>query len=396
MRVAAPVLCAMVSWCWQTAAHAQSSVTLYGVIDSGLRFTNHGASYDATGKPASSGNTLSLPLGGGLSENYWGLKGREDLGGGLQAVFQVQSLFYPATDALAPAGSQALFQLAWVGLRSAQYGQLTLGRQYNVAFKATTLGFASNQWSGSQIPYSAAFKPEQIVLAGARTSNMLQYGAHFGDVYFFGQYALGNRSGAPVQGSQAGAGLAYAPTGGPVTASVAYMRSRDDVTSGTFDIFSGGGSLTLGSIRFNAGYLQDSRSNNFTSFADGPFTPTTLAGLGIISPAQVVNPSVPGGFDKRKMLLAGVTYTLTPEWTVAANGWWTKQTGYTDKYNGSAHQYQIITGYNLSKRSTVYAEVDYSRYGGGMIGAQFVGANALSPTASPSQLGAMIGIRHYL
>ncbi|MDL5396106.1 hypothetical protein, partial [Escherichia coli] len=65
-------------------------------------------------------------------------------------------------------------------------------------------------------------------------------------------------------------------------------------------------------------------SNNFTSFADGPFTPTTLAGLGIISPAQVVNPSVPGGFDKRKMLLAGVTYTLTPEWTVAANGWWTK------------------------------------------------------------------------
>ncbi|CAH2770993.1 MAG: hypothetical protein CBARDCOR_1132 [uncultured Caballeronia sp.] len=77
--------------------------------------------------------------------------------------------------------------------------------------------------------------------------------------------------------------------------------------------------------------------------------------------------------------------------TVAINGWWTRQSGYTTSFDGSVQQYQLAIGYRLSKRTTLYSEIDYSRYHGGTISAQFVGLNDQSPTVSPSQIGMMVG-----
>ncbi|WP_414693471.1 porin, partial [Paraburkholderia madseniana] len=68
------------------AAHAQSSsVTLYGVIDVGLDFTNN-----------SGGKQLFKMQDGtydGMYGSRWGLKGEEDLGGGLKAVFKLENGF---------------------------------------------------------------------------------------------------------------------------------------------------------------------------------------------------------------------------------------------------------------------------------------------------------------
>jgi predicted porin len=58
-----------------TTAHAQSSVSLYGLVDAGLGFVK-----------TNSGNQYGM-VNGSLNGDRWGLKGSEDLGGGLQALF---------------------------------------------------------------------------------------------------------------------------------------------------------------------------------------------------------------------------------------------------------------------------------------------------------------------
>ncbi|PCE25324.1 porin [Paraburkholderia acidicola] len=388
------LLCTALSlWC--SATWAQTSLTLYGVLDAGLRYQTHGVSYGADGAPVSTGKQFGMTTGGGLTESYWGLKGQEDLGGGAQASFVLESHFDPSSGGITPQGSVNFFQVSYVALMSPTLGQLSLGRQYNVAFEGTTLAYGSNLWAGDQDPYTNLFKPEQTMLAGARTSSMIQYGAQLGDVILLGQYAPGGQAGGGGSGSQIGASIAYAPPKGPVKVAASFLRTRDDVTNAKFDIYTGGGSLNIGNFSVNAGYFENARDNAFTNFGNGPFSSVDLAGLGIISPAQVVDPNIPGGFDKRKMILAGLTYRFTPAVTVAVNGWWTKQTGYTPEFNGWAHQYQIVAGYSLSKRSMLYAEADYSMYRGGLIGAQLVGVNGQSPSTSSTQLGVMAGLRHY-
>jgi Gram-negative porin len=70
-----------------TSAHAQSSVTLYGVTDIGLLYTNKNLN-QATGSNA--GSKISL-TDGNQSASRFGLRGVEDLGGGLQAIFTLES-----------------------------------------------------------------------------------------------------------------------------------------------------------------------------------------------------------------------------------------------------------------------------------------------------------------
>src|ERR1700734_1212016 len=102
-----------------TVAHAQSSVTLYGLIDEGFDFTTNGQGH--RGYEMVSGDTAG---------SRWGLKGNEDLGGGLSAVFQLENGFNPNTGALGQGGLEFGRQ-AFVGVSSKQLGTVTLGRQYD-------------------------------------------------------------------------------------------------------------------------------------------------------------------------------------------------------------------------------------------------------------------------
>lgn len=103
------------------AAQAQSSVTLYGVIDTSIAYV-HGNN--------GQGNNMWQMLSGNLQGSRWGLKGAEDLGGGLKAIFQIENGFNPGTGKLSAANT-IFNRQAYVGLESNQYGTLTLGRQYD-------------------------------------------------------------------------------------------------------------------------------------------------------------------------------------------------------------------------------------------------------------------------
>ena len=70
------------------SAHAQSSVTLYGLIDSGLTYTN--SQITGTG---SGGHSNWQMTSGSVQYSRWGLRGAEDLGGGIKAIFTLENGF---------------------------------------------------------------------------------------------------------------------------------------------------------------------------------------------------------------------------------------------------------------------------------------------------------------
>lgn len=106
-----------------TAAYAQSSVTLYGLVDTGIRVDRTNA---GTG----------VSVGGGMgSGSRWGIRGSEDLGGGLSAIFTLEG-GYGADTGASGQGGLLFGRQAFVGLRGS-YGTLTFGRQYTPFFWAT-------------------------------------------------------------------------------------------------------------------------------------------------------------------------------------------------------------------------------------------------------------------
>lgn len=117
-------------------AHAQSSVTLYGVIDEGFDYTNN-----------VNGNKAYEMQSGYAQGSRWGLKGGEDLGGGVKAIFTLENGFNLNNGRLGQGGLEFGRQ-AFVGISDATYGTVTLGRQYDsvVDFLAQTT--ANGNWAG--------------------------------------------------------------------------------------------------------------------------------------------------------------------------------------------------------------------------------------------------------
>ena len=114
------------------AASAQSSVTLYGRIDAAIgstKTTNIIGGYNnpiaLNGTTADAGAQIRS---GGHTGSRWGLKGSEDLGGGLKAIFTLEQGFN--VDTGAPSSTREFHRQAFVGLTGG-FGSLTVGRQYD-------------------------------------------------------------------------------------------------------------------------------------------------------------------------------------------------------------------------------------------------------------------------
>src|SRR5690606_18864953 len=110
------------------AANAETSVTLYGIVDGGVEYQQ----FKGTNDDGDSFKVRNTGMGNGIqSSNRWCLKGTEDLGDGLQAVFVLENGFN-----LNDGTSDKMFgRQATIGLKSAAWGQLDFGRQTNIASK---------------------------------------------------------------------------------------------------------------------------------------------------------------------------------------------------------------------------------------------------------------------
>lgn len=132
------------------AASAQSTVTLYGKVDANIKSSS---STTAAGVTTDKG----LQVGsGGMSGSRWGLKGTEDLGGGLKANFQLEQGF-TIDDGAAQGTNLAFRRQAWLGL-SGSFGSVSLGRQYS--------------------PYDDAFLDAQDYTGFSATGEVFGLGAH--------------------------------------------------------------------------------------------------------------------------------------------------------------------------------------------------------------------------
>lgn len=111
-------------------AHAESSVTLYGLVDAGYGYSN----IEAKGRGDYPNGKVSVRKfgvqDGVMNGNRWGLKGKEDLGNGTSAIFVLESGFNLG-DGKSAQGGRLFGRQAYVGLTGESWGTFTIGRQYN-------------------------------------------------------------------------------------------------------------------------------------------------------------------------------------------------------------------------------------------------------------------------
>lgn len=149
-------------------------------MDAGVLYSNNSAG----------GKQYALSSGN-LQGSRWGLRTIEDLGGGLSAAAVLESGFSVATGALGE-GGEGFGRQAYVGISSARYGTVTLGRQYDSGIDYIT-GFVSSwQWA-----YAYGGHPGDLDnMLTNRANNAIKFKSVDYDGFSFdGLYSLGGKPG---------------------------------------------------------------------------------------------------------------------------------------------------------------------------------------------------------
>ena len=204
-------------------AQAQSSVTLYGVADA---FVGRITTKTQVGAAAESKLSQSVVNGSGLSSSRWGLRGTEDLGGGMSAVFTLESGFDISTGANANPAAQGntLFgRQAFVGLAGG-FGTVSLGRQYT-AYDALR-GATNNTYDSNTFATTGTVWKTGVADYQNRASNSIAYTSPtFGGVSGAVVYGLGeNKTATTSAENNASLHIKYA--NGPLLVGYAYQREK--------------------------------------------------------------------------------------------------------------------------------------------------------------------------
>ncbi|WP_322048120.1 porin [Paraburkholderia sp. J67] len=158
------------------AAHAQSSITLYGAISESLVYLSN----------AKGSHQFSLSNAGMMPPRF-GLRGVEDLGGGTKAIFTLENGFNITNGAQLNGG--IFGRQAWLGLSNDQAGTVSMGRQYEEMTSTMWFTTASNVFAG----YGAHIGDNDNMFFTNRFNNSIRYASP--SVYglkFAGSYAFSN------------------------------------------------------------------------------------------------------------------------------------------------------------------------------------------------------------
>lgn len=340
---------------------AAQSVTLYGVIDTGLEYVNNigGAKNSVFRQMASTGTVPSR----------WGLRGTEDLGGRLKSVFVLESGFTTDTGN-AGQGGRLFGRQAYVGL-SGPWGQVAFGRQVTMLYWANL----DADILGPNI-FGLASLDSYVSLD--RADNMISYKGTFGGLTIGAGYSFGrdgvNAGPSPAGTNCAGENPADKRACREWSAVVLYENKWGGV-SAAYDALSGGPGAF-------AGLTNSSLSDKRFSLSGYALLPRSKVGMGWLRRSNDGS-STP----RSDLVYAGIAYDLTPSFTLSGQAYYIK---YHNSYN-KAFLYAIRGMYALSKRSSVYATAGYIDNGGKLAAAV---DGVAGPNAGGSQIGAMIGIKH--
>ena len=236
-------------------AQAQSSVTLYGVLDLGINYSTSaqtGRNADGSLKGSSQIN-MTDGAARGYTGSRWGLTGSEDLGDGLSAIFTLENGFSMANGSLAQGGLLFGRQL-FVGLSSNRFGTVKLGRQYD------TLADFVGGYSPGVIAGISGAAPGDVDSLGRtrRVNNAIKYQSqNYRGFAFGGMYSLGGQAGDFTRSQIWALGASYAIGG--FSAGLGYFNARDPNLSSFGNNPNNGGPNTnnMGS----AGSLTTAQSN---------------------------------------------------------------------------------------------------------------------------------------
>ncbi|WP_434106098.1 porin [Paraburkholderia caffeinilytica] len=251
------------------AVHAQSSVTLYGVIDEGLVYQSNAKTGGANtaANPNTGGKRFYLDSIAGLYGSRWGLKGSEDLGGGLAAVFLLENGFNVNNGALGQNGLEFGRQ-AYVGV-SSDYGTVTLGRQYDTLFD-----FIGPLIFADQIGTGASTLPGDVdnTQNAQRINNSIKYKSpNFKGLTANAMYSFGGVPGSFARNQVYSLGVSYA--NGPVRLAAALDHANQPNTSffsnsalSSGALAAGGQSISASNNPVYGGYIN---ANSYQSLAAG-------------------------------------------------------------------------------------------------------------------------------
>ncbi|SAK90114.1 porin [Caballeronia glebae] len=376
------------------AAHAQSSVTLYGIVDAGFLYNNN-----------SNGQKLYAMNSGNLQGSRWGLRGTEDLGGGLKAIFVLENGFNVFNGTLGQGGDMFGRQ-AYVGLSTAQFGTVTLGRQYDSVVDYTGAFEVGSQWASA---FGAHPGDLDNMNNSNRVNNAIKYtSANYAGFTFGGLYSLGGQAGQFNRNQIWSLGVGYAQ--GPLQLGAGYLNVKDPnysffgnnansrtatttpgstsnfgasrvingyASAKTMQVISAGGAYTFGAATVGATYS----NTQYKDLGSEPGTGLTPTG------------GFTGGTGKFHNAEINFKYQLTPALLLGVAYDYTKGYGLGDaKY----HQGMLGVDYFLSKRTDVYIDGIYQHASGTDSTNQSAVANIanLSPSSTSNQVAAVVGIRH--
>jgi GBP family porin len=374
------LMVAALSGVFATAAHAQSSVTLYGLIDAGLTYTNN-----------QNGSHNFKMTSGAVNGSRWGLRGSEDLGGGLKAIFTLENGFSIANGTLGQQGREFGRQ-AFVGLSSNQFGTVTLGRQYDsVVDYLGPLALTGTQYGGTQ--FAHPFDNDNLDNS-FRINNSVKYqSANYAGFKFGALYGFSNQADGFANNRSYSVGASY--NYGPLNIAAAYLQLNNNLTAGAINNANG---AVAGDNTFNAGKQRTFGAG--LNYAFGPatvgfvFTQTKLEDASSINGATVGNTGniAIGNYARFNNYEVNAHYALTPALSLA--GAYTYTDARLDGEKPSFHQFSLQTAYSLSKRTDVYLQGEYVHaldLGDSGIGAPI---NGVGMSSTPNQVSATVGIRH--
>lgn len=356
------LLTAMLLSAGVSIASAQSSVTVYGILDMGYVGSNQKLTSTAGSAPT---KTQIGQFGQGTeSTNRLGLKGTEDLGGGTSAFFTTEFQLYPQDQNLSGSSNSGLLnRQTFVGLKQTGLGSAAIGRQYTPIFNA------------------------------AAQTNPGQYNNVVGDVVYLGSTSggAGTSTATTITGQENGIGFtnrasnsitAQTDRFNGFSANAMYQLNNKDTTQ---TAASTGGQTNSNGYGISVDYIRDkllvnAARQSFTQNTTGTATAFTdvntatfvsakdvqnYAGatydFGILKAyaqwiQRTITSTIDGSqFAKRTAQQVGVRAFITPK----VEGWASVGNGKYDQYgstNGTVPftAYQIGSNYWLSKRTNLY------------------------------------------
>jgi predicted porin len=336
-------------------AAAQSNVTVYGIVDMALV-------RESGGTAAATKLTSGVEAGSRL-----GFKGTEDLGGGMSAIFLLESGFQADTGAMGQGG--LLFgRQAYVGLQT-KSGTVALGRQYTPQY----LAIAAVDPFGS----GTAGDTKNLMAATGNSASRMDNAVKYISPQVSGfnaeiVYGAGEVSGDSTAGRQFGGALAYAD--GPLTVRLAHHNRNNDTA--TLKNTSAARNTVLTAL-YDFGLLK-------AHFAYG-----VDKGLNSALPRNLANPFgyavAPTPTTDSNVVLVGVT---VPQ---GVSTWIASYIRKNDKTSFNQDAQQLAAGYRyyLSKRTDLYGVYAHIR---NKNGAGYTAGSAIE--GGTGNRGLNLGIRH--